>query len=493
MGQPFPLDTSWEYGMRRDFARDGMPAGSAWNIVNLIPNELQAPLRKRGGWTYVGGAMGGVTQMTTIVNAPFSAGTQLLGIDQGGVLWDIDAVTSPGTVYLGAQNPFFYRDKVIFPNSDGTTAIKYYDGSSVAALTGSFTGKYGGVFKDHAVLACSDTYPQRLAFSNAADPTTWDLTLQVWDASFPLKGLGFLRTGILLFEESGVEIIRGSVPPPGGDFSMSPLYQAGCLDAQSIVNWGDSVIWCSAEGVFQTDGATVADLTKIGGMSNYWRDTFLASYASTYHLVSGVYRNHLIISLLNASYVEQDTLVFDLVRRVWWRFSNFPMAGATQVHTAPEEMYISVGARVAKVSTCWAPAAANKNDGDGTAVTWTLESKMHRGFTRLHRRYIIAQAKQTWRSLYPIFDMRDAASDNPSIRISVIGTPEDTTYTDATGGSLPPDLTETSEWTRVRRLINFPANGLAYKMVQSNASSDTRIYAVEAEYAGREGSRVGNG
>lgn len=491
MGSPFPLDSDWGFAMRRDYARSAMPAGSAWNILNLIPGELQAPLRKRGGWTYAGSAMGGATQMSTLCWAPFTAGAKLVGIDQAASMWDVLTPNSVGTVYAGVQNPFFYRNKVIFPNADGTTAIKYYDGTSIAALTGSFTGKYGGVFKDHAVLAASSAQPQRLAFSNAADPTTWDLTLQVWDASFPLKGLGFLRTGILLFEESGVEIIRGSIPPPGGDFAMTPLVQTGCLDSQSIVNWNDQVIWASAEGVFQTDGATVTDLTKVGGMSNYWRDTFLASYVSTWHIVSGIYRGHLIVTLLDNSNVVQDTLVCDLGRRCWWRFSNFPMRGSAQVHSAPEELYVSMGARVAKTSACWAPAAANKADADGTNVTWTLESALHRGFMRLHRRFIISQAIQNWRTLYPSYDMRDAASDAPTIRISVLDTPEATVYTDITAGvGMSPDLTPTTAAKRLRVLADHSANGLAYKMVQTGPSSDTRIYGMEAQYSGREGSSV---
>lgn len=493
MASPFPLDDSWALGMRRDYARDSMPPGSAWNLVDWIPNELQAPLRKRGGWTYVGGAMAGVTQMQTLCWAPFSAGSQLVGVSQDGNVWNVLAVTTPGAAYTGVQNPFFYRNKVIFPNSDGTTAIKYYDGTSVAALTGAFTGKYGGVFKDHAVLAGSSANPNRLAFSNPADPTTWDLTLQVWDASFPLKGLGFCRTGILCFEESQVEIINGSIPPPGGDLSMRPLVQTGCLDAQSIVNWNDKVIWAGAEGVFQTDGSATDDLTAIGGMSNYWRDTFLASYASTWHIVSGVYRNHLFVTLLDDSNVVQDTLVFDLVRHCWWRFSNFKMRGAAQVHTNPEELYISAGARVAKVSACWTPASSNKADADGTNVLPVLESSTHRGFMRFHRRWLTSQALQTWRSLYLDYDLRDAATDDPTLTVAVNDTPEASSYTTITGGAgQSPNFVETTAEKRMRILANHPSNGLAYKLTQNNPSSDTRLYAVEAEYAGREASTLKN-
>jgi hypothetical protein len=241
-----------------------------------------------------------------------------------------------------------------------------------------------------------------------------------------------------------------------------------------------------------TDGTTTKNLTLMGGVSNYWRDNFLATYATTFKIVSAIYRGHLIISLVNASNVYVDTLVCDLNRNVWWRNTNWPMRSAAQVHNVPEECYVGMGARVAQVSTCWSPTAANKNDADGTAVTWTIESAMHRGFMRLHRRWIVSQAIQTWRALYLDYDMRDAASDNPSIRVSVLNdSPESTTYTDATAGTAqPPDPLKTSAWSRIRMLINHPSNGLAYKLQSTNASADTRIYGVESEYAGREGSRT---
>jgi hypothetical protein len=494
MAQPFPLDNSWTAGMRQDMARDALPGGAVWNMVDFIPNELQAPIAKRGGWTYTGGAMAGVTQMNALCNAQFATNPKILGIDQAGNLWDVGAFNNLGSLtsaLVPLQNPIFYRSKAIIPANDGTTIPKYWDNSVIANLTGAFPGKYAGVFKDHLVLGASTANPNRLAFSNAADPTTWDLTLQVWDSSFPLVGIGILRAGIVCFHSDSVEIIRGSIPPPGGDFSMVPLVTWGCLDARSIVNWNDQVIWASAEGVFQTDGASVSDLTDTGGMVKYWRDTFLANYTSSYKIVSGVYRNHLFISLLDGSNVFQDCLVCDLRRRVWYRFSNFPMRGAVQVHSAPEELYVSMGARVAKVSSCWNPTSSVKADADGTNVLPYFESGLHRGFMRLHRRWIQSEAIQNWKAMYATFDMRDSGSDLPTLRLSLANTPEAGSYTQYTGGAgQQPDLPATTVWGRKRVFLGYAQNGLSYKLEQVNPSASTKIYSVEAEYSGREGSSI---
>jgi hypothetical protein len=494
MATPYPLDSNFSAGMRQDFSRDALPGGSVWNMVDFIPSELQAPIAKRGGWTYTGGAMAGVTQMNALCNAEFATNPKILGIDQAGNLWDVGAFNNLGatsSAYVPLQPPVFYRSKAIIPANDGTSVPKYYDNSSISSLTGAFPGKYAGVFKDHFVLGASASNPNRLAFSNAADPTTWDLTLQVFDTSFPLVGIGILRAGILCFHSDSVEIIKGSLPPPGGDFSMTPLVTWGCLDARSIVNWNDQVIWASAEGIFQTDGASVVDLTDQGNIVKYWRETFLANYTTSYKIVAGVYRNHLFVTLLDGSNAFVDCLVCNLRTRIFFRFSNFPMAGAVQVHSAPEELYVSMGARVAKVSSCWNPAAANKADANGTNVLPYYESGLHRGFLKLHRKWIMSEAIQNWKAGYVNFDMRDSGSDNPTLRFSLANTPEAGSYTQITGGAgQQPDLPATTAWGRKRVFLGYSQNGLSYKLEQVNPSASTKVYAVEAEYQGREGSTV---
>ena len=38
--------------MRRDIDRTEIPGGSAYNMIDFIPDEIQAVTGGRGGWTY---------------------------------------------------------------------------------------------------------------------------------------------------------------------------------------------------------------------------------------------------------------------------------------------------------------------------------------------------------------------------------------------------------------------------------------------------------
>lgn len=485
MATPFPLDTSWVGGMQRDYPRDSMPGEAAWNLVDWIPAELNAPLRKRGGFQYVGNTMSGVTSMTGIASAPFSAGTQVVGIDQAGKVWNILAATTPGTAVVPEQNPVFYRNKLIIPAANGTSAPQAYDGSTVAALgVTAPAGLYADVYKDHLMLGRNTANPTRLFFSNPADPTTWDTTLQVWDTSDTLTGIASVRNAILCFHGDTTERIRGSIPPPGGDFTMDTFLHVGCLDAQSIVKWNDQVIFAGSSGVYMTDGASNVDLTRSGGMVNYWHDNIMPSYATTWHLVAGLYRNHYCLAILDNSNVMQDFLICNLLTRNWYRFSNFAGTAMGWVTSPAEELYVGIGARVAKMSSCWSPAAANKLDANGTAVLPILETPIRRGFQRFHRRWVQSEGFQTWKAFYVNYDLRDAATDNPQLQFAYVTTPEATSYT--TVGTVP----ETTTQARVRLGFGGPYRGIGLKITQTQPSSETKLYMTEAEYAPRSLGRI---
>jgi len=64
-----------------------------------------------------------VTSIKALCYAPFSAGVELLAIGQNSELWRFDTgPTDIGAAITPAQNPVYYRGKVIIPNNDGTTA-----------------------------------------------------------------------------------------------------------------------------------------------------------------------------------------------------------------------------------------------------------------------------------------------------------------------------------------------------------------------------------
>lgn len=466
--------------MKRDFNRAQMPGGSAWNLLDLIPDQLGAPLRGRGGAAFGdGGAMSSVTSIKAMAYAPFTAGAKRLAIGQNGELWDFATPTDIGAAIVPAQNPVYYRGKVIIPNSDGTTAVKYYDGTTLANLAGTPpTGMLAGSFKDHALLARSSTNDSRIWFSAAGDPTTW-LSSGWWDTTGTLTAIAPLKSMILCFHADSTERLRGSIPPPGTDFIMEPFLSVGCLDAFSVAYWNDRVIFANAKGVFQTDGAGWANLTERAGMSTYFQ-TLMASYATTWRLGGFVYRNHYFLSINNGTTLI-DTLVFNLNSGAMWRFSNFHANCGLQVATGgAEECYMGLAnaGRVWKISPCWAPAAATKKDPDAATPTPTFETMAHQGYDRQHRRWIPSEGLQRWKWLYGTYNLTDYAADAPTVTFSYVNTADGTAYTNLVrvGAS-------TAKTVRLRRPIALgnKAAVMALKVAQTNPG-DLKLFTLALAY-----------
>jgi hypothetical protein len=236
-----------------------------------------------------------------------------------------------------------------------------------------------------------------------------------------------LKSMILLFHADSTERLRGSIPPPGTDFIQEPFLSVGCLDPFSVAKWNDRVIFANAKGIFMTDGAGWSDLTSRAGMSTYWQTT-MASYATTWRLGAGIYRNHYIIGINNGSTLI-DAFAINLDTGGFLRFSNFHGNCFASVATGGvEELYMGLAnaGRVAKISPVWSPASGNKNDGDSTTPTPTFETMMHQGYDRLHRRWISSFGQQRWKYLYAALSLTDYASDSPTVTLSYATNPKPT-------------------------------------------------------------------
>ena len=418
-------------------------------MVDWIPDELGAPLTGRGGWTYAGNSLTSATQIKSVSYAPFSAGAKVLAIDQQPKLWDVVAATSiTGTPTIPAGPPAYHRGKLIIPNNDGTTAVTYYDGTTLGNLAGSPpAGQLAAVYKDHAILAKSSANKNRVWFSAAGDPTTWDTSNGYWDTTGDVTAIGTLLNAILIYHDDSIERLRGTTPPPGSDMVLEPLFDYGCIDPFSVCFWRNRLIHASAEGIYMTDGASDLDLTSAAQMKTYWQST-LAGYSSLWRIAAGIYRDHYIISINNGSTLV-DCFCIDLMRRTMYRMTNLHGSAFAQVSSkAQEELYMGQwnAGRVAKVSTLWSPSASVKQDGDGTNPAPVLETAMIRGWDRLHRRWIQSMGKQKWRWTYADYDLRDAATDNPTIALSFATTPTGS-YTAMSHQST---LAETTDYSRIR-------------------------------------------
>ena len=470
--------------------------GAVYNLLDFIPDEISAAAEGRGGWTYAGSALASATKINNLIYAPFSSGAHLVAIDQQPKLWTSvegtpAAVTGTPLVPHGPLG--FHRGKVIIPADQSGSTPQSYDGTTLATLTGAPAGAYAATYKDHAVLAgqwsSNTTGPtgNRVWFSAAGDPTTWDLTYGWWDTTGNITGVATLPNALLVFHQDNTERLRGTTPPPGSDMVLEPFMPGvGCIDAFSIAYWQQNVIFASPTGIYLTNGVSSVDLTAAAQMKTYWQSLLSGFSQLTWRIAAGIYRDHYIISINNGSTLV-DCLCVSLQNRTMWRLSNVHGSAFANAQVAQQEKCYTGqfnAGRVIELSSLWSPSASVKQDGDGTNPTPIIETGAYRGYDRLHRRWIQSMGLQKWRFAYVDYDLRDSATDNPTMTLSYATTPTGS-YTAATGGN----LAATTDYTRIRRGLNPTLGGatrkdmLELKLVVNGPYAHARIYAVECDFS----------
>lgn len=484
MASPVVLQDAFT-GVKRDVARARMPKGSLWYASDMLP-DLGAPLRERGGWANASDSITATVATASYVIAgayvPYSAGNTQVAIDEDGNLVKIASdttVTNVGASNVVSQNPVFHRDMLILPGSTPKKVTNAAGTLTIGSLSGSPpSSTYAEVFNDRTLLARhQSTVAQyrRLWFSDPGDPEGWDTTNTYWDFTHPITGLASLRTAILVFHESFTSRLRGSTPPPDGDFiADDPLWSVGCTDARSIGFWKDQIIFASGGGLHITDGSGYDNLTRLCGIQNYWLDT-LASYdSSSWTIVGDVIRDYYIFSVMNGSSLVLAGMI-DLRRLSFWPVTNLKARAMWVAQTSTDELYIGRrdAARLGKLSPMFSPSSTYKNDGDGTAVAGTIETPFLRG----------EPGEKSWKRVYVTDKLEDYASDNPTLTVSYITTPEATSYTALSG-----TLAENTGEGRRRKDLNFVSDGVAFKIARANAG-DWRLSMLEADVHPRERSR----
>lgn len=480
MSNPKPFVVSVSRGMRQDEPRDSLPVGSAWNLVDYIP-DLGADLTGRGGYAYASPNLATVkpsaTSVQALAYAPFASGGKLCAIDEDGEFYTVSSPTTATDIGLASttlQTPFFYRQNLIIPNPNGATQPTTFNGTSLstATLPSTMPGRYGCTYKDRGVIANSAAQPQRVSFTDAG---AFTFTSTAWiDVSGPINGIAALRNAILVFTPGKCERIRGATPPPGSDMILEPIFEQGVADARSIVNFNDYIVFANGAGIFLTDGAVLQDLTKVAGMSTYWR-TLARDYASTWTIAAGQLRNYYLVAL-NDGTTFKDAFLLNLDKRTMVRVANLPgVCFANTVGVAPELYFGSkTEPRVGSTSSFFTPSATYKADANGNPVLPQVET----AFTPM-------SGKMRMRDFYLKYDLRDAASDNPTYTVGMVTDPASTSYT--TIGTLP----ETTGFRRGPRLpIRRHAEGFGFRVAQANAAAASKIYGIELDGYAEEGSRI---
>jgi hypothetical protein len=528
MGKPSAL-LQEANSFARDYPRDRMPQGYVWDMVDFVPTLLDAQLTGRGGWKW--GSALHTNDFVGGIYAPFKDGDRLLVVDDAGVMKSVD-LTTQALVDVGAvghivQNPVMHRNEVYVPNSDDAVPnqVKLASGAltiTPLSATNAPKAKYAVTYKDRVVLGNSVGQEQRLSFSPAGDPMalvahggiaagSWD-PVSYWNTSLALTGLGALRAAILLFHSGSVERLRGGIPPttpdPLGDMFMEPLFdRAGCGDARTIAYWQDNCVFADERGVHFTDGATVRNLAAQGGILTLWRTLWRDRSSAA----ADTYLNYYVITVIRADGTPL-TLVCDLERRTWFRFSNIKSRGYIHSVGAQEQLWgCRMGAkRLTALSNCFFPTLTELEvDADGTNVLPVLETPWYRfgeeGRKRVRFAYTSYDARVTiagpsanatpmgWRGvpdnegyvLDPLDENAAAvAALQQVLEIGYIRNPTDTGYTVA--GRLP----ETQGYRRFRLPVSKHPYGMAFRVRQLVPSYVTRLYGMAVEASSDERSRV---
>ncbi len=492
------LDPHFSLGFQTDVARDLLPDGAAYRMRDWIPN-LEAPLRKRGGFTHASAALAAGSKVTSVAWAPVVGDPYLLIGNNLGNLYTLHSffggtpVAVTGVTGHGAptERPFWHKDMMIqlqgLADSGGTpkkitgTASPY----AAAALGGTPPqARVGLSWGDYLVLANghdgTSERRNRIWWSGPGLPESWSVgsTGSWWDMPTEVVKVVSLRNIMLILGYSDMWMLTGDSPPPGGNLAQRDLFAQGCFDPRSVARWRDYIIWANNTGIWRTDGTTLTDITDQGGISLYWQRLVGSSFSlqQGWSASAGVFLDQYFITVKDSGGTIITTLVCDMNRFSWYEFTNFDVTMYAERSSGPgtasvagsEEMFFGRNdqARVGKMSPVWTPSGSNTADADLTDVLPMLETRFHQ--------FDVSESKR-FRRAYFTYDLR-SSGQSAVLRPSFVLSPGDTSYVQCSR-----DLPETTRLLRDRTGISRRANGIAFKLQQVNPSSDTRLHSIEGE------------
>ncbi len=510
MADTLLVGRNFDQGFVSDISRDQLPRGAAYRMRDWIP-QLEAPLRKRGGWSHASSdlnASSAATSLSGVAWAPFAGDPHLISLSEISKVYRSTEFTN-GT-FVGATHgqalthkPFWHRDRMIVPAALGGSAAnpyKYYatsPGVYATAVIGGTPPQARGGFSWGDYLVLFNYYDPadggvlknyRMAFSSVGNPDAWvysGASSSHFDIPEEMVAGLQLRNVIIAWGYANTYMLTGDTPPPGGNLARRTLFNGnGCFDGRSVATHREYAIWANNAGVWRTDGATLTDLTKAGGITLFWRELVRGfSQQQGWKAAAGVYAGHYIITITSPAH-GHTTLVCDLDQQVWTTFTNFHSVMYAERSAGPgtalldgsEELFMAHGhaPRAARVSTCWDPDSSVSLDADGVAVLPEVELAFDK---------VGATAKKRIRRAFVNYDIRTAGA-SPYLQVSAVFSPEDTAY-----ANLTPTLPTTTKMEREPVDIRDQAYGVGLKIAQVGASADTRLYEVELEGHLLEGTR----
>jgi hypothetical protein len=482
----------------RDVAREAMPPGFLWDVIDYVPQMIDTLLTSRGGWVW-GSDVGAAADYEAGILAPFTAGEQNLGAANG-ALYQI-ATTSPygltarGSVPVAIQNPVMLFDQVIWMDGSGAappSVVTPAGNATPIAAANVQKVKVGTIWGEYFVGANAPGHENSVYFAPPDDVTQpWDPNALVQTAG-AVTGLAALRTLILVFHAASIERLRGSRPPAGtnpGDLVLEPLFhQVGTTEPKTICYWQENILFADEHGVHITDGAVLRNLVQQGSILSYWRNL----YNKKQTISASVFLDYYIVSVNRTDGIN-DTLVCDLNSRQWFRFSNIAAVSmwASGGTVGMERIWAGIlGAhQLGRLSACFFPVTSGVHaaDANGVNVLPYLETGFYKlaqeGRKRVRFAYLSYDARSgtlavdegaSWQRRlreeeYVNGSGPIAAASGDVLSLAYILSPQDTTWTPA--GTLP----LTSAYTRYRLPVGKAPYGIAFQLSQTAPTTVTRI------------------
>jgi hypothetical protein len=312
--------------------------------------------------------------------------------------------------------------------------------------------------------------------------TGWDTANAWFDVPHEIMGLASLQGVLIIFCRGESWRILGDVPPgqTGANMQREPLAAVGCVDARSIVKMNGLVYWAHESGMYYTNGAAPASITHLPnatGIGNLWADA-LYGYSPQLNSVvcAGVYLNkHLFVTVRHAATDPQAGARYQFLyyqpTGSWVRLADGVTADMYATAFAPSgEIYASCGdtsdpVRALKLSGLFKPTGSNKTDANGDVVAPTVT----------FRTLTNTPSLTAWGRARLTYDMRDAASDNPTLAVAAAKGMEATSFATAS------TLVETLDTVRQRFSVACDSQAMTIRLTQSNASAMTELHALEVE------------
>ena len=360
--------------------------------------------------------------------------------------------------------------------------------------------RFGCAYHEYIAAGGGTNNPNVVYFSYPGQPAhAWDANSNMPTARI-ITAMAALRSVILVFHAGAVSRIRGSTPPHTGatdnDMIEEGLFdRVGCTWPLTIAYWNDNCIFADEHGVHVTDGAVIRNLVSQGAILYFWRQL----YANAISIAGTSFMDYYLITVRRSDGTA-TTLICDLNKRQWFRFSNLYALSyvASSGGTGMERVWAGMAGtnRLARIGPTFFPTTSGSSalvtDDDGVPVLPVLETPWYRMGPEGHKRnrfgYLsydvrtTPTAQQLDPQLYPIEEGAPPpvppevlATVAPVLQLGFIANPSDVAYTSA--GNLPP----TTRYTRYKLPVNRGSYGMAFRVKQLVPSTVTRVYDLAVE------------